>query len=474
MNILIEFITNIVTGIFSFLGDALEEVVSQGSGKSSQASFGKRSDILRYGEEGFVIDGKVQQRTTLDVARRNALVYGNSGSGKSECFVKPLLLSLQCSAIVNNGGGNLTDAIAYQQSQGIIPLILDLSNGGPVELNVLDGCKDNPQEIRRIVRGVMGSVGEMKRDFFTIAGEDTLFIFICFVLESVEIEAPSLADVYDLMVKYQGNPEKIAERFAYEASENTFNAFLGKVHKLSDNTRKSVLATSITGLSWLGESPVLRAVSSHSSFQWEDFRNTPHCLYIDFNAADAELLAPMIGLIFQSFYRFAFSQLPPRDGSVLDIMVIMDEFHTILKSGLPDFAGYLAVSRKYHIPTLLLGQSPAQLSSFGELKKSIEANCFLKCYFGGMAPEIAKELEAICGEVEETDTKGRITTKPLFSAYNIRQMKDSILVVPSSGKPLRLKMYPAYKQPKLQRKLAMSIEPQYALTSPQNIIDETV
>ena len=464
MKLLTQLITDLTEGLASAITD------TKGG---TNASFGKRNDLLMDNEEGFIIDGKTNRRTSLEIARRNCIVFGNSGSGKSEVFVKPLLLSLKCSAIVNNGGGNLTDAIAYQQSQGITVLVLHLSKRGRVRLNVLDGCKDNPQEIRRIVRGIMGSAGEMKRDFFTIAGEDTLFIFICFVLESPEIEEATLADAYDYMVKYQGNPEKIAERFAYEASEQTFNAFLGKVHKLSDNTRKSVLATSITALSWLGESPVLRKVSSHSSFRWDDFRHSPHCLYIDFNAADAELLSPMVSLIFQSFYRFAFSQLPPRDGSVLDIMLIMDEFHTLL-NGLPDFSSYISVSRKYHIPTLLIGQSPSQLSKFRELKDNILANAYLKCYFGGMSLNTAKELEAICGEVEHKDKEGRVTKKPLFSAYDIRQMSNKILVVPSSGKPLRFKkIYPAYKQSKLQRKLAMSSEIHNTVPSQQNSSNET-
>ena len=92
----------------------------------------------------------------------------------------------------------------------------------------------------------------------------------------------------------------------------------------SDRTLKSITATAITALSWLGENPVLCDITSITNVSFSDFRKKQHILFIQSPVNDAKFYAPMVSLIFQSFYRFAFSKLPSEDD--LDILMILDEF----------------------------------------------------------------------------------------------------------------------------------------------------
>jgi type IV secretory pathway TraG/TraD family ATPase VirD4 len=240
---------------------------------------------------------------------------------------------------------------------------------------------------------------------------------------------------------------------ATKGSEGVFTKFRA-LAGASENTRKSIVATALAALSFIGEDPTLCDITSKTTIRFEDFRTRPSALFVQVPVGDVRYYAPMVSLFFQEFYRFAFSYLP--NDRELDIAMVLDEFDVL--TAIQGYSEIISNARKFKIPQQLILQSEALLSKYGEKAKNILNNCNVKCYYGGLGEE-AYQLERILGNFEYKDEKsGSIRQRPLMTASEIREMKNEILVIPSGEKPLKVAITPAFKQPSLVRKL--QIRPQ--------------
>jgi type IV secretory pathway TraG/TraD family ATPase VirD4 len=394
------------------------------------------------------VDGK--RFLDMETSRKNICITAGSGKGKSQVHIFPTLLNLESSAVVNDNSSELSVCRSYMESRGIKTMVMDLTQSGSVYLNPLDGCQGDVSAIRRIAKTLMKNASK-EADFFSLSGEDCLAIFIQYVLESEPRIHTNLANVYRLILEYQGSPEVIERMMAAKASEAVWAKFKALAGN-SDRTLKSITATALSSLSWLGDNPTLASLTSMTNISFEEFRKSPHVLFIQYPASDSRFFAPMVSLIFQSFYRFAFSKLPCEDD--LDIMMILDEFSSLIQ-GLPDYSNLISNSRKFKIPQCIILQDESLLSPYKELKDNILGNCFVKCYYGGQDKK-AFELEKLLGSYtytdKETDQKKQ---RPLLYASEIRELDDQIIVLPNGQKPLKLKVTPAYKQGRLRRQMAM-------------------
>ncbi|HNP66267.1 MAG TPA: type IV secretory system conjugative DNA transfer family protein [Aequorivita sp.] len=415
---------------------------------SVNAEFGKPSSLISRRNKGWCVDGK--RFLDMETSRKNICITAGSGKGKSQVHIFPTLLNLESSAVVNDNSSELSVCRPYMESRGIKTMVMDLTQSGSVYLNPLDGCQGDVSAIRRIAKTLMGNASK-EADFFSLSGEDCLAIFIQYVLESEPRIHANLANVYRLILEYQGSPEVIERMMAAKASEAVWAKFKALAGN-SDRTLKSITATALSSLSWLGDNPTLTSLTSMTNISFEEFRKSPHLLFIQYPASDSTFFAPMVSLIFQSFYRFAFSKLPCEDD--LDIMMILDEFSSLIQ-GLPDYSNIISNSRKFKIPQCIILQDESLLSPYKELKDNILGNCFVKCYYGGQDKK-AFELEKLLGSYTYTDREtDQKKQRPLLYASEIRELDDQIIVLPNGQKPLKLKVTPAYKQGRLQRKLAM-------------------
>jgi type IV secretory pathway TraG/TraD family ATPase VirD4 len=238
---------------------------------------------------------------------------------------------------------------------------------------------------------------------------------------------------------------------ASDAVWTMFKALAGN----SERTLKSITSTALSALSWLGDNPTLADLTSITTLRFEDFRKSPHVLFIQSPVSDAKFYSPMISLVFQSFYRHAFSKLP--SDSDLDVFMVLDEFGSLIP-GLPDYSQIISNSRKFKIPQLMIIQDESLLSPYKELKENILQNCFVKCYYGGIDKK-AHELEKLLGNYSYTDKETRQKReRPLMHASEIREMDNQILILPNGQKPLKANIIPAYKQSRLRKRLAMVAE----------------
>lgn len=418
-----------------------------GKDHSLKSSFGKANKILSPYEEGFCIDGK--NFISIPKSRENLLVVAPSGRGKSQVAAIPAILSAKgkYSIIVNDPSRELSATTPYLQSTGYQCSILDFGRKTGMYFNPIDGCRENLTQMRKVAKTLVSATSHEKEDFFTISAEDCIVLFIQYVCESENDEYQNLANVYRLLLEYQANPHLIENLIATRGSEELFRKFRA-LAGTSENTRKSIIASALAALSFIGEDPMLCDITSRTTIQFEDFRRHPHALFVQIPVGDTKFYAPVVSMFFQEFYRYAFSSLP--NDQELDIFCILDEFDTL--TAINDYSTIISNARKFKIPQLLILQSEALLSKYGDKARNILNNCNTKIYFGGLTHEVY-DLERILGNYEYKDKEsGSMRQRPLMTASEIREMND-ILVLISGEKPLKVPITPAFKQPELVRKL---------------------
>ena len=435
---------------------------------SLKASFGKANKILSPYEEGFCIDGK--NFISIPRSRENLLVVASSGRGKSQVVAIPTLLNAKgkFSIIVNDPSRELSAVIPYLQSVSYQCSVLDFGRKTGIYFNPIDGCRDNLTQMRKVAKTLVSATSHEKEDFFTLSAEDCLTLFIQYVTESENYEYQNLANVYRLLLEYQANPHLIESLIATKGSEELFRKFRA-LAGTSENTRKSIVASALASLSFIGEDPILCDITSRTTIQFEGFRRHPHALFVQIPVGDTKFYAPVVSMFFQEFYRFSFSSLPSEQE--LDIFCILDEFDTL--TAINDYSTIISNARKFKIPQLLILQSEALLTKYGDKAKNILNNCNTKIYFGGLTHEVY-DLERILGNYEYKDKEaGSMRQRPLMTASEIREMKE-ILVLISGEKPLKVPIAPAFKQPDLLSKLNMrSQNPQPVQNFTVNYIDLT-
>lgn len=459
-----------IQNIFDFLADVISdgfdsllEVIDSFSEKdhSANASFGEPSKLISSSNKGWCVDGK--RFLDMPTSRRNILVVAGSGRGKSQVQIFPTILNATSSMVINDNSGELSSCIPYLNSNGVNTMVLNLSSKTGVYLNPLDGCMGDVSMIRKISKTLLSNSSK-ENDFFSLSAEDCLSLFIEFVLDLESPQTANLSNVYKLILEYQANPEVVEKLFADKASEAVwvkFKALAGN----SEKTLKSITATALSALSWLGDNPTLSELTSQTSFSFDEFRKKQTVLFIQYPVSDANFYAPMVSLVFQSFYRFAFASLPKEED--LDIMMVLDEFSTLI-AGLPDYSNIISNSRKFKIPQCIVLQDESLLSPYKELKDNILGNCFVKIYYGGQDKK-AFELEKLLGNYTYTDKEtNQQKQRPLLYANQIREMDNEILVFPSGQKPLIVKVTPAYKQRSLRKKLEMKLEQDELLQEQNN------
>jgi type IV secretory pathway TraG/TraD family ATPase VirD4 len=440
---------------FRDLGDSLRcAFLGETSSHQLSASFGDFRNLLATSNKGLCIDGKAS--ISLKQNRSNVAVIGPSGKGKSQVAVFGTLLRAtnHCSYIINDVSGEISTCIPYLHSVGIKILNLDFGKITGLNFNPLEDCKGSVTEMKKVASTLVraSNSNSTKQDFWIVSATDTLVIFIQFVLESLDPKYHNLANVYRLILEYQGDPEVIELLFAEKASEAVFQKFKA-LSGASENTRKSIISSSLSSLSFLGDDPTLCEITSHSNIIFQDFRESPHALFVHVPVSDTSFYAPILSLFFQDFYRFAFSRIPGDEE--LDVMMMLDEFDTL--GAISDYSSIISNSRKFKIPQNIFLQSRFQLSKYGDQAKTILNNCAVKCYYGGLGTEESEELERNLGKYEYTVDKERKQTKTrsLMTASEIREMKGEILVFQSGEKPLKVNITEAYKQPTLMKRLNM-------------------
>ena len=288
IDVFVEFIQSLFTGI-----EGLFEEDHQ-----HDAEFGAASKIVSKRNKGWCIDGV--RFVDMDTTRRNLAVIAGSGMGKTQTNIFPLITNSKSSMVINDNSSELASTIPFLESQGVETMIMNLTKKTGVYLNPLDGCKGDVAAIRKVVKSLMGTAND-KSDFFNLSAEDCITLFAQHILESEARIYANLGNVYRLILELQANPKVIEYYMAEKASEDVWRKFLA-LSQNSEKTLKSILATSLSVLSWLGDNKMLCDLTAFTNIDFTSFRKKQTVLFVQSPASDSAFYAKMVALIFQTFY----------------------------------------------------------------------------------------------------------------------------------------------------------------------------
>jgi type IV secretory pathway TraG/TraD family ATPase VirD4 len=417
-----------------------------------EAGFGKAHKLIRKKHRGFVLDGK--RALTVKRSQENVMCVSPSGGGKSTTIIFPSILCCPHSMIVNDNSGELSQSENYLLSKGFVVKYLDFGN--PEKSLFYNPLKRicSSSDIAKVSSMLVRTSNE-KSDFWTLKSEELISICIEYLTENESQIYRNLANVYYLLEHLQSEPETIRTLFKENATE-TLQRKLEGILKNSENTRASIISSALASLNFIGNDKELQNLTCVDTIDFDSFRRQKTALFIRCPLGNTAYYQKIISIFFEQFFSSVFNKALPSDED-LPISIIADELGSMY---LPNLASIISNARKFLIPILGVLQSENQIfENYGSFNaKTILNNAGVKVYFTGLTDE-SENLSKILGEYEYEDEKGMTRTRRLMTADEIRTMpKNQVLIIPSGGKPLKVKTTPYYKQRWMVEALNMKAE----------------
>lgn len=438
---------------------SLEELLSKKDHKLS-SKFERESKLISAANKGFSITGR--KHLSVKQSRENVIAISPSGGGKTSTIIFPTCFYLQSSALINDPSGEISKSKNQFISRGFKVKTLDFGNKhNSIYYNPLKRVKTNADVVKVASMLVRSTSKKGDFDFWNNKSVELIAMFINFILENEPPIYQNLGNVFHMLEVLQGSPDTIDQLFAEKASEQLFQKYKSLIGT-SDNTRSSIIASAQASLNFIGNDPVLCDITSTDNFDFDMLRKEKTVLFLRCPLGDVGYYSTIMSIFFEQFFAHIFSKLPEEKDD--DIFVICDELSSLY---LPNLANIISNSRKFRTPILGILQSINQLNeNYGEYNaKTILNNANTKVYFTGLTDE-CKELEQTLGRFEYEDEKGAIRSRALMTSDEIRTMpRNTVLIIHSGMRPIKAKVTPHYRQPRLMKLLNMD--------APENYQEET-
>lgn len=443
MKLLIDTLTDILSGIFGFLFEGISELTNKNENQDS--SFGNESDYLSRHNTGFAVTS--DKYLSMEDSLSHMMVCAGTGVGKStNTQIVGLLHQKNASIICMDNSGELrrdTEVAKIQDGYSTYTLDFDPKEFTNKTTFYNPLSRINPNDKSAIAKVSSLLVGNMsqKKDYWSIKAEETIHLAISIVLreESKKRHLYNVLRCMELMVTDKVEMSKKLARMDEELFRKWKLIISNEPKVLS-----SILSSAISMLSWIGNNETLAKLTSRDSLDFNSLRNKKICVYIQVPLHNQALYQPLINIFFTQFFNHFLSQPLPKKGE-RPILVFADEFGSMY---IPEFQTIISNCRKWFIGIQMLIQSESQITKiYGAAGKDIIlANCS-KMYMTGLDKE-SEEISRILGKRTITNEKtGHTREVPLMTASQIRTMKDKAILLPKGGrKPILVALKPFYKK----------------------------
>jgi type IV secretory pathway TraG/TraD family ATPase VirD4 len=421
-----------------------------------QASFGCLEDIASKTGKGFCING-VDYLRSVEHGRRNFVVFGGTGTGKSSVVALGNLLSLSGpSCLCHDPSGQLLNISApYLISEGYTISVLDFNDPEhSVGINVLDFIK-KPEDANKLaahlVRSALGTQAPDK--FWELSSASLIRLLILLVLR-MDVCYRNMANVHHLLTMLAGEPKEVDKLMVKHGTDEMFLEYKALI-KGNEKTLSSIVMSAQSALSMWNHDGV-RRITAVTTMDISALRTGKHVLFLKNSTSDAPYYRPLLSLIIEEIIGVFMERLPVK-GQDRDVWFILDETDTLSLSSLPQV---VSNNRKYGLAFMLFFQNVAQVyHGFGEeAGNNLMANCFSKLYLSGMDLRTASELEQVVGKTTVRDARGQQRIVPLFPSQNIQIMPPhEALLICSGQKPFKLRLVPYYDNPYLRRRASKGV-----------------
>lgn len=404
------------------------------------AEFGNAGSHLSAFNFGFSLTGGLRA-TTMDVAFKNALIVGQSGSGKTSTVLIGSVFTLSrgnsSMAIMDVSGEIYQLTSGYLASKGYTIICIDF---GPHSdgFNPLASCT-TPDDIQRVAQILVKNANvESKSDqYWSTAGEMLLSTFMQYLVFYAAPEYHSMASVLAMVETFAAEPKKLDALFV-KVDEKLLRSYKALV-AIPDRTLQSIISTAITTLKIFKNPSVVRT-TAYNTIDIAGMRKHKTALFICIPVTQVTFLAPVSALLFESLFQEMLSRIPKK--SECACFFLLDELVTMRFQNL---GIVYSNCRKYRCGCMGLIQDERMLEmNYSSAEgHAIKTNSYSKVYLKGQPLATCIQLQETLGQRKQTNEKGTDRKVHLMEAPAIRMSKESIILL-GAELPLKEKMYPFY------------------------------
>ena len=404
-----------------------------------KAEFVSPTSVMSSFNYGFSLAGGLRA-TSRDVAYKNCLVVGGSGSGKSSVVLLASIFTLArggSSLCVMDPAGMINKLTSgWLKKKGYTIYCIDF---GPTadSFNCIGNIKSvsEAQQIAYIL--IKNSGIESKSDpYWSASAEMMCSIFIEYLAFHTPKENCTMASLVKLTDVFAGDPSRIDKLFAKVRDPELITKYKAMI-AVSEKTMQSSLSCVRTALKIFG-TPALRHCTATNTIDFSTFRKTKSILYICTPINDVNFYAPLSALLFEALFKEIMSRIPSKDERA--IFCLIDEMVTMRFQNL---GLVYSNCRKFKAGCMGLIQDERMLEMNFSVAEAhaIKSNSFSKVYLPGQPLKTCQDLEAILGKTTIINEETKVEkVQPLAPASTIRMLKEAIILVgnepPIKAKPI--------------------------------------
>jgi len=365
------------------------------------------------------------------------------GSGKTQCFVLPNMLSWKGAVVVLDIKGEIYAATSKWRSQNIGPVYkfspLDPANSHCYNpLSFIRQESDYIWEDSRFLADMMIVPSATNDPFWENSARDVITAAIAYITMYNPPQQRAISKVMDILYGIGWDEMVIALK-----TNVMVNAMRQSGHSLASIEKKtldSVLRTAQSSMSaWQGER--ISKVTQKSDWSPLDLRKGSPTIYICINPNEIDSYLSLLRVVIAQHIRMLTSELPGRDA--VPVLFMLDELPRLKK--MPPIDEALNIGRQYGIKLWMFAQSYGQLKEAYSNPEGLLGSCMVRTFMNiPLNDEFTTKLSDQLGYREgPLDATRQKLVEPLeLAGPNYR---DTILVLASNTKPAKVKKKFAYE-----------------------------
>lgn len=417
----------------------VKEIVDRLHGGGAWLTDEDLKDSIFNGESQFrVVLGQLSDnKSILSYGGEGSLItIAPPGSGKTQCFVLPNMMSWKGGALVLDVKGEIFDTTGKWRSENVGPVykFSPLNPSDSHNYNPLVFIRQDTEfvwEDSRFLADMMIVPSGASDPFWENMARDVLTSAIAYVCQYNPADERPMSKVIDILygIGYEEMLDVMKTNVLVGAMRRTGHALATMEPKTKDGVLKAAQSSLST---WQGER--IEKITRKSDWNPLDLRDTKATVYICINPAEIDSYLSILRVFIAQHIRMLTSQLPGREAT--PVLFMLDELPRLKK--MPPIDEALNVGRQYGIKLWMFAQSYGQLKEAYANPEGLLGSCVVRTFMNvplndELATKLSDQLGFRDGPLDATRQKLVEPLELAGPAY-----KDTVLVLASNTKPAKV------------------------------------
>ena len=420
-----------------------------------------KSDALEAAGIPLINNGK---EIYVDNGEYHNLVIGSTGSGKTECLVKPmvnLLAKKGESMIITDPKGEIFKySGSYLKEQGYKIIILNFrepQNGNswnPLTLPYRYYKEGNQDKAIELLNDVALNIlydpsNKNESDFWEKSAADYfsgLALGLFQDAEEKKVNLNSINIMSSVGEERYATSNYIKEYFGLKGEKSTPYIFASSTINAPNDTKGGLLATFRQKIRNFSTGEALSEMLSYSDFDMREIGNGKTAVFMIIHD-EKKTYHSLMTIFIKQCYETLIDAAQENGGKLpYRTNFILDEFANM--PPLKDVDAMVSAARSRDIRFTFIIQNFAQLNDvYGDnVAEIIKGNCGNWIYLISTEMKALEEISKMCGEVKVTDEKDKNATRPLITITDLQKMKlFEAIIIRLRTSPFRTKYEPDFK-----------------------------